>query len=54
MVDREIVRANAVVHAVCNANAADISAVPRPGGAAIGAQAIVLGLEVECDDANPA
>ena len=47
-------RANAAVVAPGNADAADIPAAPWPGRAAIGAQALVVRLGVERDDANAA
>ena len=54
MAQREIVAANAAVVAPGDADAADITAAPRPGRTAIGAQALVVRLGVERDDADAA
>ena len=42
------------VGAIGHADAADVSAAPRPAGAAVGAQALVVRLGVERDDAHTA
>ena len=52
MSQREVVRADAALAAPSNGNAADISSAPRPGGAAITAQAFVVGLSIDCDQVD--
>ena len=47
-------RADLAVRAPGDADAADVAAAPRPGRAAIGAQALVVRLGVERDDADAA
>ena len=54
MAHRDVDRADLAALAPGNADAADMPAAPRPGRAAIGAQALVVRLGVERDDADTA
>src|SRR5262249_38494865 len=51
---RDVDRVNNAVGAPRNANACDVPAMPRPSGAALGMQPLVLGLGIESDNADAA
>ena len=54
MAHRDVDRADLAAFAPGDADAADIAAMPRPGRAAVGAQALVVRLGVDRDDADAA